>query len=283
MNKKNYIKLILLAGLMIHSNINSMEQDTGNEYNNNFEYMQTEDKNITDNCYILDIPSEIHLNIIEQIIKDNIMHNWNYILDWKRTKARSNIKQDLSAIHLLCRYFREFFISHRSYIINSIINPLKEKRLNTIKLVYELNQPLLNNGKKQWQEMVNLIDNGADIDSQDKFGRTTLIQAAASNNTPVMESLIDRGANVNIKDLRGNTALTNIASKNQVSIVKLLIDKGAIFYTQSPCANDILSNIKKECHKDIIKLIKVISKGLISKTKDHEIYKKKKHSKLSLK
>ena len=52
-----------------------------------------------------------------------------------------------------------------------------------------------------------LVDRGADIDFQDKDGKTPLHYALIFGITAVSEKLIQIGANVNIKDKHGNNAI----------------------------------------------------------------------------
>ncbi|MHC4112111.1 MAG: ankyrin repeat domain-containing protein, partial [Planctomycetota bacterium] len=74
-----------------------------------------------------------------------------------------------------------------------------------------------------------LIDNGADVNAKNEYGRTPLHTAAGGGNEQMVELLIERGAQVDVKDSRGTTALYWAASgsKNSKESIQLLLAAGA--------------------------------------------------------
>src|SRR3989339_566086 len=80
-----------------------------------------------------------------------------------------------------------------------------------------------------------LIQKGAKLNLQDKWGGTALIRACESNTTKkpnlaIIKLLIDKGANINLKETTFNdSALTTICNAKypDIEVIKLLIDKGA--------------------------------------------------------
>jgi len=69
-----------------------------------------------------------------------------------------------------------------------------------------------------------ILDNGADINEQNKKGKTALMLAIEYENKSIAEYLLQQGADVNIKDNEGGTALT-YAQKNSVRILGKLRKK----------------------------------------------------------
>jgi hypothetical protein len=82
-----------------------------------------------------------------------------------------------------------------------------------------------------------LLDNGADIEITDRFGRTALFVAARYGNLEVARLLIERGTNVNAVNKDGETPLFAAWVSEYPEIVELLIDNGAGPETQGDAGN----------------------------------------------
>ncbi|HAD79567.1 ankyrin repeat domain-containing protein [Empedobacter falsenii] len=76
-----------------------------------------------------------------------------------------------------------------------------------------------------------LIDNGANINHQDKNGYSALHFVAQENCKNVVEILLNNGIDVELEDFYGNTALWTAVfnAKGNNEIVELLLDSGANF------------------------------------------------------
>ena len=74
-----------------------------------------------------------------------------------------------------------------------------------------------------------LIDNGADVDAQPKYGDTALVDAIYEGHTEIVKLLVDKGADVNVKNKFGYTALLETCGQPGVKseTVRQLIDIGA--------------------------------------------------------
>ncbi len=73
-----------------------------------------------------------------------------------------------------------------------------------------------------------LIDNGANLNHQDKTGFSALHSAAQEKNFEATEILIKKGANLELKDSWGNTPLMRaINSTTNYKFIELLIQSGA--------------------------------------------------------
>lgn len=77
------------------------------------------------------------------------------------------------------------------------------------------------------QEVLRLLEKGADIDTANVDGLTALHAACIDDNLDMVEFLVDQGADVNRGDMEGWTALHATASCGFNSIAKFLIDRGA--------------------------------------------------------
>ena len=76
-------------------------------------------------------------------------------------------------------------------------------------------------------EVKKLIEEGADVNAQDKQGFTALMIASKEGNIEIAKLLIEEGANVNAEDEMGFTALMLASRNGHIAIVKLLIESGA--------------------------------------------------------
>ncbi|XP_063909989.1 protein phosphatase 1 regulatory subunit 12B isoform X4 [Zophobas morio] len=77
------------------------------------------------------------------------------------------------------------------------------------------------------EEVLRLLDNGADINTANVDGLTALHQACIDDNSEMVEFLVDHGADVNRGDNEGWTPLHATASCGFLYIAKYLIEKGA--------------------------------------------------------
>ncbi|XP_063417526.1 uncharacterized protein LOC134700086 [Mytilus trossulus] len=90
-------------------------------------------------------------------------------------------------------------------------------------------------------EMVQLlIDNGIEINFQNKDGSTILFDATLKGKTDIVHWLIDKGIDINVMDTDGSTALHIAASKGNTEIVQLLIDNGIEINAQNKDGNTAL-------------------------------------------
>ncbi|XP_026278059.1 protein phosphatase 1 regulatory subunit 12A isoform X3 [Frankliniella occidentalis] len=77
------------------------------------------------------------------------------------------------------------------------------------------------------EEVVRLLEKGADIDTANVDGLTALHQACIDDNLDMVEFLVEHGADVNRGDNEGWTPLHATASCGFISIAKYLIEHGA--------------------------------------------------------
>jgi ankyrin repeat protein len=72
-----------------------------------------------------------------------------------------------------------------------------------------------------------LIDNGAEVSTRDRDGRTPLIEASSRGGSKIVGILLAQGALPNTQDRIGRTALMYAAESNHIETIKLLVKQGA--------------------------------------------------------
>ena len=77
------------------------------------------------------------------------------------------------------------------------------------------------------QNLTNLLNIGAEIDTRDLHNRTALFLAAAEGHEGCCAELISRGAGVNVRDIHGTTVLEAAAGAGHFRIVQRLVEAGA--------------------------------------------------------
>lgn len=81
--------------------------------------------------------------------------------------------------------------------------------------------------KDDLNNIVQLLNAGADINCRDKYGHTPLIEAASCGHIGGTGLLVAKGANLEIYNNEGDNALLTAVQKNQLEIVKALLEAGA--------------------------------------------------------
>ncbi|WP_419180479.1 ankyrin repeat domain-containing protein [Bacillus salipaludis] len=76
-------------------------------------------------------------------------------------------------------------------------------------------------------EINNLLNQGVNINSQDRVGRTALMIATYANDIETAKALIEKGADVNIQDNMKNNPFLYAGAEGYIGILKLTIKAGA--------------------------------------------------------
>ena len=84
------------------------------------------------------------------------------------------------------------------------------------------------------QKMEELCQQGIDIESCDKDGKTFLRNACADGKSDIVQFLLERGANPNSRDNEGKTPLMAAAITGRLEVVKLLVEHGARSHGRDP-------------------------------------------------
>ena len=90
-----------------------------------------------------------------------------------------------------------------------------------------------------------LLNNGAEVNFQNQFGRTPLHRAADENREAVVRLLLTNGAEVNARDCRGSTPLIASAEFAGLLVLKLLVEAGADVPTGNLYGRSALHNAAK--------------------------------------
>jgi ankyrin repeat protein len=92
----------------------------------------------------------------------------------------------------------------------------------------EIDKELIKASEYNYLEKVKqLLEEGADVNAKDDFGKTALMWACEYGYKEIAELLIEKGADLNAQDKYGLTALIYATKWSQKEVVKLLLEKGA--------------------------------------------------------
>jgi len=100
-----------------------------------------------------------------------------------------------------------------------------------------------------------LIQNGADVNTQDKNGFTALMLAVAIGHSNMVEFLIHNGAKVNTQYKYGATALINAIGHKHADIVKILIKNGADVNAQDEHGLTALMYVVMKSHASMVEFL----------------------------
>jgi ankyrin repeat protein len=102
-----------------------------------------------------------------------------------------------------------------------------------------------------------LLDNGAEVNTQDRDGRTPLMEASIREGPKIVGVLLANGALPNVQDRIGRTALMSAADANQTEVIKLLVKHGADLNVRDSKGQTALSIAKEsEQSRDAYELLK---------------------------
>jgi ankyrin repeat protein len=89
-----------------------------------------------------------------------------------------------------------------------------------------------------------LFSKGALVNTQDRDGRTPLMDAARHHAPQIVGILLEHGATMDVQDNNGWTALMEAADRNQVAVIKVLVDRGADLNLRNAKGNTALAIAK---------------------------------------
>jgi ankyrin repeat protein len=79
----------------------------------------------------------------------------------------------------------------------------------------------------QEENIIALLNKGADINARDKAGYTPLIHAIVNRNPEKVKTLLNHGADINIKAQKGESALQVAIQLGDAKVIKMLTEAGA--------------------------------------------------------
>ena len=104
-----------------------------------------------------------------------------------------------------------------------------------------------------------LLDAGADVNTQNSYGDTPLMEAVRYADIDTVEKIILKEADVNVQNNAGNTALIEAAVHNRFNVVNLLMRHGADINAQNKAGNTALIEAAQHGQSQMAKLL--IKKG----------------------
>lgn len=90
-----------------------------------------------------------------------------------------------------------------------------------------------------------LLDKGALVNTQDREGKTPLMEASFSEVPQIVEILLKHGAQVNTQDADGWTALMYAAQWSQIAVIRVLVEHGAELELKNKTGDTALVVAKK--------------------------------------
>ena len=81
--------------------------------------------------------------------------------------------------------------------------------------------------KGDFEEVVEFVEAGVDLNAKDTLGNTALILASLHENSDIVQYLVQAGADVNARSVLGNTALMWAAYNGDLNTVQYLVQAGA--------------------------------------------------------
>ncbi|AVF22163.1 ankyrin-repeat containing protein [Paenibacillus larvae subsp. larvae] len=107
--------------------------------------------------------------------------------------------------------------------------------------------------KGDTENVLNLLNDGADINATDGHGRTAVMAATYNNKVDTVKVLILKGADINIRDNNLDNVLLYAGAEGLLEIVKLAIDAGADTKITNRFGGTALIPASERGHVDIVK------------------------------
>lgn len=132
--------------------------------------------------------------------------------------------------------FIEALVYHHEFKVSAIIEELKnndsiDKLIVSERVATETNMwtPLsfasfIGNRKA----VIDLIENGADLNFRDANGQSPIILASIAGNIEEIKVLLKHGADINDLDINGSTPLIHASSQGNIETVQFLVKSGCI-------------------------------------------------------
>lgn len=111
-----------------------------------------------------------------------------------------------------------------------------------------------------------MLEHGADIDSRDSYGGTSLLWAARYGRETVVNLLIERNAHLEMKDRFGQTPLSRAAGSDNKRVAELLLENGADLESKDKYGRSPLSTAARDGNETAVKLL--LEKGADLQSKD---------------
>ncbi|KAJ6439191.1 Serine/threonine-protein phosphatase 6 regulatory ankyrin repeat subunit A [Purpureocillium lavendulum] len=104
-----------------------------------------------------------------------------------------------------------------------------------------------------------LVEKGADINANGRYGRTPLSWAAEDGHEAVVRLLVEKGADIDAKGRYGLTPLLGAAENGHEAVVRLLVEKGGDINAKGEDGQTPLSGAAENGHEAVVRLL--VEKG----------------------
>ena len=108
-------------------------------------------------------------------------------------------------------------------------------------------------GAGDTEQVLQLLQDGADINATDKQGRTAVMAAAYQNEVVTVKALIQEGANINIQDDHLENVILNSGANGNLEIVRLAIEAGADMTITNRFGGTALIPASERAHVEVVK------------------------------
>ncbi|OAG35173.1 hypothetical protein AYO21_10632 [Fonsecaea monophora] len=177
-----------------------------------------------------------------RVIYDQYCHSGNKPNHFPRTFTFSQRKGIFNAL-----------IDHDDDILLAFFCACSKTALKQIGRDVEV--PIIWAAKKGHVAMVKLLlERGANVESEDRWGQTPLSLAAGSGHEATVKLLLEHGANIESKDSI-RTPLSFAAGNGHEAIAKLLLERGANVKSEDRWGQTPLSFAAQNGHEAIVKLL----------------------------
>lgn len=126
--------------------------------------------------------------------------------------------------------------------------------INQMNISGILTMAMANHQNEFIRELINL---GADVDSQSETYKAPLIAAAKNSNfIEALKIFLSAGANVNVKDVKGTTPLMEAGKYGNIDAVKILLDAGADIQEKDMDGKTAMMYASDKGYTNIVALLK---------------------------
>lgn len=122
-------------------------------------------------------------------------------------------------------------------------------------------------GKGLLENVTHLLDSGVDVNSEDSYGVTALIEAAWTSQSEVLQLLLDSGANINAMSASGATALMCASWKGNPEMVKILLNSGARADIRDINGNTALTLASVRGNEAVLDILKEVTNSIDESTR----------------
>lgn len=117
-----------------------------------------------------------------------------------------------------------------------------------------LNEQLISSAEVgDTERVLQLLQEGADINATDNLGRTAVVAATYQNEVETVKALIQEGANINIQDNQLENVILNSGANGNLEIVRLAIKAGADMTITNRFGGTALIPAAERGHVEVVK------------------------------